>query len=44
MHSKVRFCEQAQAGDSSGLGKLMPVGIGDGPQIQVVNDALKKRL
>jgi len=44
VHGKMRFCKQAQAGDSASLGKPMPVGFADGPQIEIVNDALEERL
>ena len=40
---EMRFGEQAEAGNSPSLRKLMPLGFADRPQLQIANDPLKQR-
>ena len=41
---KMRFREKAKAGDSSGAGKLVPLGFSDGPKLHFPNDAVEQIL
>ena len=41
---EVRLREKTQAGDPAGAGKLMPLGLLDGPQSHLPDDAVKQFL
>jgi hypothetical protein len=44
VYGEMRFCEQAEAGNTASLGKCMPVGVANWPEIQIANDAFEERL
>ena len=43
MAGGVRFRKQAEAGDATRAGKLMPLRLADGAQLHAANHAMKKR-
>lgn len=44
MAGEVRFCEQAQTGNPASARKLMPVGLSDNLELQILDDALEQKL